>query len=263
MKQRILMGIVLLLLMRPTSVLAQFIGGSSFTGKDSLVATWSGKGSAFSSGVAALGLNPPGLPNLVGVVQLILRSSYACRWATADDRWTLIPNSEAEAGGLCQVLYSRRFQTGEHPPYRFRWFVTAPYDIRTYVISNVSAVDAASSNSGKGTVLKAKGVRTTESGDYLMGFYANSATGKWTPPTKMGIAVQNDYADSGPSNFPNLATQAWSYPAGSTGNEAAMVSGSSVDWVADLVAFNPLYRIRPRIAVHSHHPVEGSTRLHE
>src|ERR1700677_291256 len=247
MKQRILMGIVLLLLMRPTSVLAQFIGGASFTGKDSLVATWSGKGRALSFGLAALGLNPPSLQNLGGVVQLILGSSYACRWATADDRWTLIPNSEAEADGLCQVLYYRRFQAGEHPPYRFRWFVTAPYDIRTYVIANVSGVDKASSNGGNGKVLTAKGVRTTEVGDYLMAFYANTGTNNWTPPSKMGIAVKHDYGDSGPSNFPNLATQAWFYPAGSTGDKAAMVSGRSVEWVADLVAFKPLYRIRPRI----------------
>ena len=103
MKPRVLAGIVLLLLMRSTSVQAQFIGGSSFTGKDSLVATWSGKGSAVSSGVGALGLNPPGLPNLVGVVQLILRSSYACRWATA----RLSLDTYPEQRGARQVGYAR------------------------------------------------------------------------------------------------------------------------------------------------------------
>ena len=98
-------------------------------------------------------MNPPNLQNLVGVVQLILGSSSACAWVMEDDRWTLIPNSEAEGDGLCQVLYYRKFQAGEHPPYRFRWFTPLTYDVRTYVISNVSGVDVASNNSGSGTTL--------------------------------------------------------------------------------------------------------------
>ena len=147
--------------MRSTSVQAQFIGGSHFDGTDSLVATWSGKGPAVSVGFAALGMNPPNLQNLVGVVQLILGSSSACAWVMEDDRWTIIPNSEAEGDGLCQVLYYRKFQAGEHPPYRFRWFTPLTYDVRTYVISNVSGVDVASNNSGSGTTLTARGVTTT------------------------------------------------------------------------------------------------------
>jgi hypothetical protein len=259
-KPRALAGIFLALLLQPTSVLAQFIGGSSFNGTDSLVATWSGKGSAASIGFAALGMNPPMLQNLGGVVQLILGSSYACRWATADYRWKVIPNTVAEADGLCQVLFYRTFQKGEHPPYRFLWFVSVPYDIRTYVISNVSGVDVASSNNGHGTMLSANGVTTTEVDDYLMAFYANLGSGTWTKPPNMGIAVENDYAYIGPTtlNFRNLATQAWAYPAAATGNKVATVSGNPADWVADLVAFKPLYRIRPRQAVR-----KGSTRLHE
>ena len=231
-----------MLLMRFTSAQAQFIGGSSFTGKDSLVATWSGNGSAASIGFAALGMNPPALQNLGGVVQLILGSSTACAWATADYRWTIISNTEAEGDGLCQVLYYRTFQADERLPYRFRWFVTVPYDIRTYVISNVSAVDVASHNSGNGTTLTASGVMTTEVGDYFMAFYASLGSGTWTQPSNMGVAVENDYAYSGPANFRNLATQAWAYPIGATGTETAAMR-SSAQWVADLVAFKPLYRI--------------------
>jgi hypothetical protein len=247
-KPRVLAGIVLILWLQPTSVLAQFIGGSSFNGTDSVVATWSGKGSAASIGFAALGMSPPKLQNLGGVVQLVLRSSYACRWATGDYRWKVISNTVAEADGLCQVLYYRTFQKDEKPPYRFLWFVTAPYDIRTYVISNVSGVDGASNNSGNGTELAADGVTTTEVGDYLMAFYANLGTGTWTKPTDMGIAVKNDYPYEGRGNlnFRNLATQAWAYPAASTGSKIARVSGPSVPWIADLVAFKPLYSIRPQ-----------------
>jgi hypothetical protein len=244
-KRRILAGVLLVLALRSMSAQAQFIGGSSFTGKDSLVATWSGKGPAASIGFAALGMNPPALQNLGGVVQLVLRSTTACHWATPDYRWTLIPNTEAQAGGLCQVLYYRTFQANEHPPYRFRWFVTVPYDIRTYVISNVSGVDVASNNGGNGVALTAYGVATTKVGDYLMGFYANLASAGWTPPPNMGIAVKNDYAYGGPANFPNLATQAWAYAAAPTGNKVA-VSDRPADWVADLVAFKPLYRISPQ-----------------
>lgn len=235
-----------MLVLWPTSIWAQFIGGSSFNGTDSLVATWSGIGSADSIGFNALGvMSPPRLQNLGGVVQLVLRSSYACRWATPDYRWTVIPNSVAEADGLCQVLYYRRLQEGEQPPYRFRWFVTAPYDIRTYLISNVSTIDVASSNSGNGTMLTANGVTTNTVGDYLMAFYANLGSGTWTQPSNMGIAVRNDYGYSGPASlhFRNLATQAWAYPAAPTGNKVATVSGSPVQWVADLVALKPLYRI--------------------
>jgi hypothetical protein len=237
-----------LLLMRSTSVQAQFIGGSHFNGTDSLVATWSGKGPAVSLGFAALGMNPPNLQNLVGVVQLILGSSSACAWVMEDDRWTLIPNSEADGDGICQVLYYRKFQAGEHPPYRFRWFTPLTYDVRTYVISNVSGVDVASNNSGSGTMLTARGVTTTGVGDYLMAFYANIGSRDWTSPSNMGIAVRNDYGYSGPANFPNLATQAWSYPAAPTGNKVATVAGRPAQWVADLVAFKPLYRIPPQTA---------------
>jgi hypothetical protein len=228
-----------------TSGQAQFIGGSHFNGTDSLVATWSGKGPAISVGFAALGLNPPNSQNLGAVVQLVLRSSYACRWATPDYRWTVIPNSVAEAAGLCQVLFYRRLQVGEQPPYRFRWFVTAPYDIRTYLISNVSTLDVASSNSGNGTMLMANGVTTNAVGDYLIAFYANLGSGTWRPPTNMGIAVENDCGNSGPANFPNLATQSWAYQASPTGNKVATVSGAPVQWVADLVAFRQLYKIPP------------------
>ncbi len=240
-------------LLRPTSVAAQFIGGSSFNGTDSLVATWSGKGSARSIAFAALAngegkpyVNPPTLQNLGGVVQLVLRSSYACRWATGDDRWTVIPNSVAEADGLCEVLYYRRFQADEHLPYRFRWFVTVPYDIRSYLISNISTMDVASGNGGNGTALTATGVTTSVAGDYLMAFYANLDSGMWMAPSNMGIAVKNDFAYTGPANFPNLATQAWAYRAAPTGNKVATVSGHPTDWVADLVAFKPLYKIRPQ-----------------
>jgi hypothetical protein len=59
-------------------------------------------------------------------------------------------------------------------------------------------------------------------------------------------------------NFRNLATHAWAYPAAATGNKVATVSGNPADWVADLVAFKPLYRIQPR-----HLLGKGSTRLHE
>jgi hypothetical protein len=234
------------LVLWPRSIRAQFIGGSSFNGTDSLVATWSGTGSADSIGFNALGrVSPPRLQNLGGVVQLLLGSSYACRWATPDYRWTAIPNSVAEADGLCQVLFYRRFQQGEQPPYRFRWFVTAPYDIRTYLISNVSTVDVASSNSGNGTMLTANGVTTNTVGDYLIAFYANLGSGTWTQPSNMGIAVRNDYPYQGPASlkFRNLATQAWAYPAAPTGNKVATISGKPVPWVADLVAFKPLYRI--------------------
>ncbi len=188
-------------------------------------------------------MNPPALQNLGGVVQLVLRSTTACHWATPDSRWTLIPNSEAQAHGLCQVLYYRTFQANEHPPYRFRWFVTVPYDIRTYVISNVSGFDVASNNGGNGMALTANGVATTKVGDYLMGFYANLASGAWKQPSNMGIAVKNDYGYGGPANFPNLTTQAWVYRPAFTGNKVATVADKPVDWVADLVAFKPLYRI--------------------
>ena len=157
-------------------------------------------------------------------------------------------NSVAEGYGLCQVLYYRTFQKDERPPYRFRWFQPLAYDVRTYVISNVSGVDVASGNSGNGKVLTANGVTTTGVGDYLMAFYTNLGSGNWTSPSNMGIGVRNDYGYSGPANFPNLATQAWSYPAAPTGNKVAAVSGSSKEWVADLVAFKPLYRIPPQTA---------------
>ena len=246
MKRRILVGVALVLVLRSVSAQAQFIGGASFTGKDSLVATWSGTGPAASIGLVALGMNPPALLNLEGVVQLVLRSTTACHWATPDYRWTLIPDSEAQANGLCQVLYYRAFQPNEHREYRFRWFVTVPYDIRTYLISNVSGVDVASNNGGNGMALTAKGVATTTVGDYLMGFYANITSGRWVQPSNMGIAVRNDYGYNGPANFPNLATQAWAYPAAPTGNKVATVSDKPVDWVADLVAFKPLYGISPQ-----------------
>jgi hypothetical protein len=245
--RRVLAGLALLLVLNSTSARAQFIGGPSFNGTDSMVATWSGKGSAASVQFSALAkVNPPNLQNQFGVVQLVLGSSTACEWAMPDYRWTMISNSVAEADGLCQVLFYRTFQAGEHPPYRFRWFTPVTYDIRTYVISNVSKVDVASGNNGKGTVLTARGVTTTEVGDYLMAFYANPGSGVWTPPTNMGIAVKNDYAYSGPFNFANLATQAWAYPAAPTGNKVATLSGGPVNWVADLVAFKPRYRIPPQ-----------------
>ena len=253
MKPRVLTGILLALLLRSTSAQAQFIGGSSFNGTDSLVATWSGKASAVSVGFSALAngehkpyVNPPTLQNLGGVVQVILKSSTACGWVMPDYRWTLIANSVAEGDGLCQVLYYRTFQKGEHPPYRFRWFQPLAYDVRTYVISNVSGVDAASNNSGNRTTLKARGVTTSGVGDYLMAFYANLGSRAWSPPSNMGIAVRNDYGYNGPANFPNLATQSWFYPAAPTGNKVATVSGNAVQWVADLVAFKPLYRIPPQ-----------------
>jgi hypothetical protein len=174
---------------------------------------------------------------------MVLGSSTACAFATPDYRWTMVPNSEADASALCQVLYYRRFGPDEKPPYRFRWFVTLPYDLRTYLISNVSAVDTASSNSGRGTALMATGVTTTEVGDYLMAFYVNSGMGIWAPPSNMGIAVMNDYGLYRPSTFSNLATQAWAYPVAPTGNKVATVSGDPVVWLADLVAFKPLYKI--------------------
>ncbi len=254
MRSQVWSGVVLVLLLSFRPAQAQFIGGSSFNGTDSLVATWSGNGSADSIGFAALGMNPPRLPNLGGVVQLVLGSSYACRWATSDYRWTVIPNSVAEADGLCQVLYYRRFQAGEEPPYRFRWFVTVPYDIRTYVISNISDVDVASNNNGNGTTLIAKGVTTSGVGDYLMAFYASLGSGTWTSPSNMGIAVRNDYGYSGPSNFPNLATQAWAYSAAPTGDKVTTEWGNSAQWVADLVAFKPLYRIPSQTADEINHP---------
>lgn len=240
-----------MLLLRSTSAPAQFIGGSWFNGRDSLVATWSGKGSAATVGFAALGLNPPALQNMGGVVQVILNSTTACGWVMPDYRWTPISNSEAQADGLCQVLYYRTFQAGEHPPYRFRWFQPLRYDIRTYVISNVSGVDVASNNSGHGNALTARSVATTAVSDYLMAFYATAGTGSWAQPSNMGIAVRNDYAYTSPThlpNFPNLATQAWIYPAAPTGNKVATVSGSPAQWVADLVAFKPLYRIPSQTA---------------
>jgi hypothetical protein len=78
-----------------------------------------------------------------------------------------------------------------------------------------------------------------------MGFYANLGNRTWRPPTNMGIAVENDYGNSGPANFPNLATQSWAYQASPTGNKVATVSGAPVQWVADLVAFRSLYKIPP------------------
>jgi hypothetical protein len=254
-KLRVLTGVLLALLLRSTSAQAQFIGGSSFNGTDSLVATWSGKASAVSVGFSALAndehkpyVNPPALQNLGGVFQVILKSSTACGWVMPDYRWTLISNSVAEGEGLCQVLYYRTFQKDERPPYRFRWFQLLTYDVRTYVISNVSGVDVASGNSGNGKVLTANGVTTTGVGDYLMAFYANLDSGDWTSASNMGIAVRNDYGYNGPANFPNLATQAWSYPAASTGNKVATVTSKPGQWVADLVAFKPLYRIPPQTA---------------
>jgi hypothetical protein len=252
-KLRVLTGIVLALLLRSTSAPAQFIGGSSFNGTDSLVATWSGKASAASVGFSALAndehkpyVNPPALQNLGGVVQVILKSSTACGWVMPDYRWNLITNSVAEGGGLCQVLYYRKFQADEHPPYRFRWFQSLAYDVRTYVISNVSGVDVASNNSGDSTTLTAKGVTTSGIGDYLMAFYANVGSSIWRSPSNMGIAVRNDHGYHGPANFSNLATQAWAYHAAPTGNRVATVSGNSAQWIADLVAFKPLYRIPPQ-----------------
>jgi hypothetical protein len=183
-KSQILAGVVIAILLQSASARAQFIGGSKFNGTDSLVATWPGKGHAVSVGFAALAnemnnpyVNPPNLNNLFGIVQMVLGSSTACAYATPDYRWTMVPNSEADANGLCQVLYYRRFGPDEKPPYRFRWFVTLPYDVRTYLISNVSAVDTASSNSGTGFAMTATGVTTTEVGDYLMAFYVNSGIG--------------------------------------------------------------------------------------
>ena len=244
MTRRVSAVVALLLVLNSASARAQFIGGASFNGTDSLVASWSGKGSAASVQFSALAkVNPPALQNLFGVVQLVLGSSSACAWVMPDYRWTLISNSEAHADGLCQVLFYRTFQAKEHPPYRFRWFTPLPYDIRTYVISNVSAVDVASSNGGIGTVLTAKAVTTNEVGDYLMAVYANLGSWTWTPPSNMGVAVRNDYTYNGPANYPNLATQAWAYPKGSTGNKVATVSSSRVQWVADLVAFKLRYRI--------------------
>jgi hypothetical protein len=242
-KPRILAGIALILLLRAAPAQAQFIGGSSFTGKDSLVSTWSDVGSAASVTVGGKGVNTPTLENLGGVVQLILKSSNACAFVTADYRWTMIAHSETHADGLCQVLYYRTFEPDEHQPYRFRWFAKVPYDIRTYVISNVSGIDVASNNSGRGTTLTANGVTTTQVGDYLMAFYANTGSGTWTQPSNMGIAVKNDFGYSGPATFRNLATQAWAYPPSPTGSKVATVSGRPVRWVADLVAFKPLYPI--------------------
>jgi hypothetical protein len=254
-KPRVLAGILLALLFRSTSARAQFIGGSSFNGTDSLVATWSGKASAVSVGFTALAngehkpyVNPPALQNLGGVVQVILKSSTACGWVLPDYRWTLIANSVAQGDGLCQVLYYRTFQKDERPPYRFRWFQPLAYDVRTYVISNVSGVEVASNNSGNGTTLTAKGVTTSGVGDYLMAFYANLDSKTWISPSNMGIAVRNDYGYSSPATFPNLATQSWAYPAAPTGNKVATVSGNPTQWVADLVAFKPLYRIPPQTA---------------
>jgi hypothetical protein len=154
----------------------------------------------------------------------------------------------AQGDGLCQVLYCRTFQKDERPPYRFRWFQPLVYDVRTYVISNVSGVDVASNNTGNGTKLTAKGITTRGVVDYLMAFYANLGSGAWMSPSNMGIAVRNDYCYGGPANFPNLATQAWSYPAAPTGNKVATVSGNRTQWVADLVAFKPLYMIPPQTA---------------
>src|SRR5260370_785604 len=87
------------------------------------------------------------------------------RWKTTDGRSSrirrLIEMTELKGGGFCQCLYFQNFRGDVPPPYRFRWFVPVPYDIRTYVISNVSAVDVASSNNGNGTVLTANGVTST------------------------------------------------------------------------------------------------------
>ena len=174
MRRRVLAGVVLLLVLNSTSAQAQFIGGASFNGTDSLVATWSGKGSAASVQFAALAkVNPPALQNLFGVVQLVLGSSSACAWVMPDYRWTLIPNTEAHADGLCQVLFYRTFQAKEHRPYRFRWFIPLAYDIRTYVISNMSAWTWLPATAVSARRLTAKGVTTNEVGDYLMAFYAN------------------------------------------------------------------------------------------
>jgi hypothetical protein len=240
----------MVLLLRFTPASAQFIGGSSFNGTDSLVATWSGTGSAASVGLGALQndrnkpyVNPPALDHLGGILQVILNSSTDCGWVMPDYRWTLIPNTEAHADGLCQVLYYRTFEKDERPPYRFRWFKPLTYDVRTYVISNVSGADVASENSGNGNALTASGVTTSEVGDYLMAFYAILGSGTWAQPSNMGIAVKNDLGYYGRANFPNLATQAWAYPPAPTGNKVATVSGSPTQWVADLVAFKPLYRI--------------------
>ena len=253
MKSPILSGALVAFLLQTAPVHAQFIGGSSFNGTDSQVATWSGKGHAVSVGFAAQAnqenkpyVNPPDVHNLIGIVQLVIGSSTACALATPDYRWTMVPNSEAVAKGLCQVLYYRKFGGDEKLPYRFRWFVTSPFDVRTYLISNVSGVDAGSSNSGEGNAMMATGVTTSEVGDYLMAFYANPGTGSWMPPSNMGIAVRNDYGFNGPPTFSNLATQSWAYPVGPTGNKVALISGKRVPWVADLVAFKPLYRIPPK-----------------
>jgi hypothetical protein len=249
-KPRTLVWIGLALALSFTPASAQFIGGSSFNGTDSLVATWSGAGSAVSVGFAALSndqhkpyVSPPALEHLGGVVQVILNSSTACGWVMPDYRWTLIPSTEAHTDGLCQVLYYRTFEKDEKPPYRFRWFEPLTYDVRTYIISNVSGADVASENGGIGNALTAKGVTTTGTGDYLMAFYAILGSGTWAQPSNMGIAVRNDFGYWGPANFPNLATQAWAYSPAPTGNKVATVSGSPTLWVADLVAFKPLYRI--------------------
>jgi hypothetical protein len=245
---------VLLLYVLPSVAKAQFIGGSYFDASDSLVYTQSGTG---TSG-AAFPFNPSlgaSVQNLGGVVQVLLGSTSACQTITPNAGWTLIPNSLAGATGLCQALYFKIFDAADktkNPEYTFSWTGSLPYDVRMYVISNVSAIDVASNASNSSDTPTAASVVTTVAGDYLMGFFAQLGTGTWISlsdaGTNMGVAVENDDPDSGPNGevgrakFPNLTTQGWAYPIGSTGTETAATSDTA-QWVADLVAFKPLYPI--------------------
>jgi len=244
-----LIAVALLYALSPAVAQAQFLGGSTFTDSDSVVDTqsWTGSsGQAYPFNSIAANLE-----NLAGVIQVLLGSSTACQTITPPSGWTLIPNSVASATGLCQALYFKVFGASESPPYTFSWTGTLPFDMRTYVVSNISVFDVASNASGISTAPAAPTVTTTLAGDYLMAFFAQLGAGTWTAPTGMGIAVvAGDYqlgtgsftAPTDSVRFLNLTTQAWAYPIGATGTETAAIS-SSAQWVADLVAFKPLYPI--------------------
>ena len=230
---------------------AQFIGGSTFGSADSMVYAYSNSNAVSTSiGFGGFPLSPPNLENLVGIVQIVIGNSSECGTISPPATFTLIPNSAAAATGLCQALYYRKFTSADNvgSSYSFSWTGSnQPFDIRLYVVSNVALVDTAASNAAgtSGTSATAAAVTTTVSGDYLMGFFANTLNaGTWTNPSDMGTATANVIpGNTGTFNYTNFTTQSWAYPIGSTGTKNAAFTGGAANWVADLVAFKPLYRI--------------------
>lgn len=251
--------ILLFLLLLPPASLAQFIGGSTYTGADSLVSTSIGTGTSGVVGYNTLGTaSPPNRQNLSIVIQVVLSSSTACGTIVPDANSTLIAGSVASATGLCDALFFRTGSVSDPSSLSYAWTGSQTYDIRTYIVSNTSTVDAASSNNGSGTSFVANSVTTTVAGDYLMGFFATLGTGTWNaPPAPMGFGVKNDPAFVGPPNFRNLMISQWMYPIGATGSKTETVTGPAVQWVANLLALKPLYAVPPHSVLND--PVASGT----